>query len=297
MNRSALLCAIARHAGGYPAGKPDGLCGGRSCRMSRVRAGQLALAADSGYPDVRNSDHPGNLACSTTATGPRPAWTRRRPARSPPASARTTFSLPARTGRFSCAWPSGSREIAASPRMAETRRLWQRAQPAGKDPAGGLLRPGERLERDHHRGPDAVPGQAGPPLGDGPPQGDLLGRGDGRRQAASSPYFDVPYTVSADDWGLQTVYHRTESLGSCVWDAPIKDYDADLQEAARAPIRDRLGNHPRLPGPGPRRVRQGILPVRLKGIWWWSLGADLARRDAPRPAESCSATSSSNPTG
>lgn len=85
------------------------------------------------------------------------------------------------------------------------------------------------------------------------------------------PCFDVPYTVSPDDWGVKPEYQRTSATGSCVWDAPIKDYATDLKklhapqfeidwettngcvEIAKAALGD-------------------ILPVRLKGIWWWSLG-------------------------
>ena len=37
------------------------------------------------------------------------------------------------------------------------------------------------------------------------------------------PFFDVPYTVSPDDWGLQAEYHKAEAAGSYVWDAPIRD--------------------------------------------------------------------------
>ncbi|MFW6138968.1 MAG: hypothetical protein ACOC7U_07335 [Spirochaetota bacterium] len=44
------------------------------------------------------------------------------------------------------------------------------------------------------------------------------------------PFFDVPYTVSPDDWGLKATYHRTEELGSCVWDNPVKDYTTDLKK-------------------------------------------------------------------
>lgn len=86
--------------------------------------------------------------------------------------------------------------------------------------------------------------------------------------------FDVPYTVSPDDWGLQTVFHRTDAAGSCVWDAPVKDYDRDLKklhspqfeidwQTTRGCLelaRDAFGD---------------LLTVRLKGIWWWSLGVTL----------------------
>ena len=73
--------------------------------------------------------------------------------------------------------------IAASARMAETRRLWTRINRLEKTRPIVFCDPEERLERNHHRRPDAVPGNARPPLGNGPPQGTLLGRGHGRRQA------------------------------------------------------------------------------------------------------------------
>jgi hypothetical protein len=85
------------------------------------------------------------------------------------------------------------------------------------------------------------------------------------------PWFDVPYTVSPDDWGVAAVYHKVEACGSYVWDAPIRDYATDL---------------PKITGPhfeidwettrGTWEIAQetfaGILSVRLKGTWWWSLG-------------------------
>ncbi len=85
------------------------------------------------------------------------------------------------------------------------------------------------------------------------------------------PYFDVPYTVSPDDWGLQPVYHKTETLGSYVWDGAIKDYAADLKKlhSPRFEIDWETTN-------GcveiARDVLGDLLPVRLKGVWWWSHG-------------------------
>ena len=85
------------------------------------------------------------------------------------------------------------------------------------------------------------------------------------------PFFDVQYTTAPDDWGMETRLIRTERMGAMIWDAPIKDYYRDL---------------PRLHSPRleidwettngclelARDIFAGILPVRLKGIWWWSLG-------------------------
>jgi hypothetical protein len=85
------------------------------------------------------------------------------------------------------------------------------------------------------------------------------------------PYFDVPYTAAPDDWGLQAVYHRTDSAGSCVWDAPIRDYAADLPKLRFPTVRiDEQTTEGCLAIA--RDVFGDILSVRLKGLWWWSLG-------------------------
>lgn len=87
-------------------------------------------------------------------------------------------------------------------------------------------------------------------------------------------FFDVPYTVSPDNWGVEAVYHQIDSLGSYVWDNPIKDYKTDLKK---------------LHSPGfeidwettngclnfAQDIFGDILTVRLKGTWWWSLGLTL----------------------
>jgi hypothetical protein len=88
------------------------------------------------------------------------------------------------------------------------------------------------------------------------------------------PFFDVPYTVPADDWGMETVYHRTSDSGSCVWDAPIKDYATDLAKLRAPAVEiDRETTN------GCLEIAEEtfgeILSVRLKGIWWWSLGLTL----------------------
>jgi hypothetical protein len=87
-------------------------------------------------------------------------------------------------------------------------------------------------------------------------------------------YFDVPYTVSPDDWGVKAVYHKTDDQGSYVWENPIKDYDRDLKKLhfpeftiAWETTHGCLELAEELFG--------GLLTVRLKGAWWWSLGVTL----------------------
>lgn len=88
------------------------------------------------------------------------------------------------------------------------------------------------------------------------------------------PFFDVPYTSAPDDWGLAVVEHRTDASGSFIWESPIKVYETDLPKLHSPPVViDWETTH------GCRdlaeRVLGGILTVRLKGTWWWSLGLTL----------------------
>ena len=85
------------------------------------------------------------------------------------------------------------------------------------------------------------------------------------------PYFDVPYTASPDDWGAAAVYHQTKRLGSYVWDSPIKDYGTDLKKLHSPQFEidwETTNGCVEIA----KDVFEGILNVRLKGIWWWSLG-------------------------
>ncbi len=83
--------------------------------------------------------------------------------------------------------------------------------------------------------------------------------------------FNVPYTCSADDWGAEVKFHRAEQLGSYVWESPIKDYAADLRRIH--PLTFEIdwqvskGCYDLA-----REIFGGILSVRQKGTWWWSLG-------------------------
>jgi hypothetical protein len=87
-------------------------------------------------------------------------------------------------------------------------------------------------------------------------------------------FFDVPYTVSADDWGLQAERHQVDEQGSYVWDGPIKDYATDLPQLhfPRFDVDWETTNGCLAVA---RELFEGILEVRLKGTWWWSLGLTL----------------------
>ena len=85
------------------------------------------------------------------------------------------------------------------------------------------------------------------------------------------PVFNVAWVTSADDWGLNEEYTKTEDSGSYVWKGPLADYARDLprlHEPRFAVDRDTTAACLDLAG----RIFGGVLDVRLKGTWWWSMG-------------------------
>ena len=88
------------------------------------------------------------------------------------------------------------------------------------------------------------------------------------------PVFNVTYTVSPDDWGVEAVYHKTDQLGSYVWENPIKDYKTDLKKIHSPDFTiDWETTNGCLDLAS--EIFGDILTVRLKGLWWWSLGLTL----------------------
>ena len=87
-------------------------------------------------------------------------------------------------------------------------------------------------------------------------------------------FFDVPYTVKPDDWGLSVTFEKTQIDGSAHWDSPVKDYESDLEQVnLRMPQIDWETTNACLSET--ERVLGDILSVRLKGTWWWSLGVTM----------------------
>jgi hypothetical protein len=86
------------------------------------------------------------------------------------------------------------------------------------------------------------------------------------------PYFNVPYTISPDDWGLEIIEHSTDSQdGSLTWEAPIKDYDKDLPRLKMPTIEINWKTSEDSYGLA-RDIFGDILQVRQKSLWWSSLG-------------------------
>jgi hypothetical protein len=85
------------------------------------------------------------------------------------------------------------------------------------------------------------------------------------------PFFNVPYNYEDTGWGLHEKRIGGERGGSYTWEAPIVEYERDFPSLA----------YPRIVIDGDttarvvalaREIFDGLLEVRLSGIWWWTLG-------------------------
>ena len=88
------------------------------------------------------------------------------------------------------------------------------------------------------------------------------------------PWINCNWVVSLGDFGVsigQTHGDNADRLGSYVWDPPVKDLDRDLEKLRhRAPSVDREGTlawKTHL-----EDVFDGILPIRIRGSFYWTTG-------------------------
>jgi hypothetical protein len=91
------------------------------------------------------------------------------------------------------------------------------------------------------------------------------------------PLFEVGYTYTDTEWGIQETYHGGSSGQSYAWEGGIKGpEDVDRIGTPRIEV-DYRTTLETLALAGD--VFSGLLRVRLRAVWWWSLGMtwDLAR--------------------
>ena len=173
----------------------------------------------------------------------------------------------------------GSRnlEIANDPVMEDRRRLWKKhAARQGERPmilaeTSGVLcemMPASRLQchEEWARGIDVR---------------NIMQFEDVRDDFVLEPFINCPWKTTVSDYGINVEKHRADNhgqLGSYAWDPPVKDLQTDL---------DRL--HPRtfsVDREGTFAWQQfmdevfgGILPTRIRGSHFWSLGLTWAAID------------------
>jgi len=85
------------------------------------------------------------------------------------------------------------------------------------------------------------------------------------------PYFDVQYSFSDDGWGLKLGKHGGEDGGAYIVDQAIKNYETDLEKLHYPEITIDREESARVMELA-HEIFDGILKVRRKHFWWWSLG-------------------------
>jgi hypothetical protein len=85
------------------------------------------------------------------------------------------------------------------------------------------------------------------------------------------PYFNVPYNYQDTGWGLHEQNIGGQNGGSYVWESPIKDYEQDFASLRYPEILVDYDMTAKIVALA-EEVFGDLLQVRLRGIWWWSLG-------------------------
>jgi len=87
------------------------------------------------------------------------------------------------------------------------------------------------------------------------------------------PVFYIPYSYTDSGWGLMETVKYSEDVedGAFIYDSPIKDYKKDFQKLKFPVI---TVDHKKTTSilNLAETIFDGILEVRLRGNWWWSLG-------------------------
>jgi hypothetical protein len=83
-------------------------------------------------------------------------------------------------------------------------------------------------------------------------------------------YFNVPYIAYESNWGVREIRHGGDHGGAYSWEAPIKDI-SDIS-MLKYPVIEIDYEKTRQLLTVAEEVFSGILNVRIKGAFWWSIG-------------------------
>lgn len=87
------------------------------------------------------------------------------------------------------------------------------------------------------------------------------------------PYFDIGYTYTDNEWGLDSIVKGGKHGGSYVWEAPIKNIQ-DIEKIKFPEIKvDYAATEDTIALA--EETFKGFLDVRLTGRWWWTLGLTI----------------------
>jgi len=95
------------------------------------------------------------------------------------------------------------------------------------------------------------------------------------------PFVHTNWKMSSTDYGVQSVHHTGDNegrMGSQRWDHPVKDLDTDFDKLhPRSFSVDREATFAEVARL--ESVFDGILPVRLRGMVWWTMGMTMTAID------------------
>ena len=84
------------------------------------------------------------------------------------------------------------------------------------------------------------------------------------------PFFTIPHVYNESDWGMHETKIGGEHGGAYIWEAPLRDYGQ--LEALRFPRIEVDGAATERLLDLAHETFDGLLTVRLKTSWWWTLG-------------------------
>ena len=84
-------------------------------------------------------------------------------------------------------------------------------------------------------------------------------------------YFDVPYSYSDDGWGLELGKSGGDDGGAYIVEQAIQDYEQDLPKLHYPRITIDYSESDKVMELA-HNVFDGILKIRRKNTWWWTLG-------------------------
>lgn len=90
------------------------------------------------------------------------------------------------------------------------------------------------------------------------------------------PFLNVPWQVKASDYGVEVVQHTVDNvvMGARTWDHPLQNLDADFNKLK--PREFSVKRQATYDGVTKlESVFSGILPVRIRGAYWWTLGMTI----------------------
>lgn len=84
------------------------------------------------------------------------------------------------------------------------------------------------------------------------------------------PYFSIPYVADESDWGMHERKIGGDDGGSYRWESPLKDFK-DMVKLHYPVIKVEYTKTEEIFNLA-KEILGDILTVRIKGIWWWTLG-------------------------